>query len=273
MNTTATHAPLASTPSGPRPVYTRLAALGFGLIALTALVYLAFGSLAGDTGALAFIVVIALIALLVAGALLRFGAWAQVLAALLSFLLLALVVPFSTFDLLHPESAGDFIPILFLVAGAVFGFVGSMVGLVQRRRHTLRTTATRVESLALKATLGAIVVLAVFSLVLTAASRTTVSAASKAGAIGVEQRDARFTPDHIEVKAGDSVRVVVRNDDSMLHTFTLEAAHVDVSVPPGAERLIEFKAPPPGTYQWYCIPHSDPGPNGRTGMVGSLVVQ
>lgn len=273
MNTFATQAPLASRASGPGPAYTRLAALGFGLIALACAAYLGSGSLAGDMGALVFIVVVAMIALLLAAALLRFGAWAQVLAALLSFLLLALVLPFSTFDLLHPESAGDFIPILLFAAGTVFGFVGAIVGLIQRRRRALRVTATRAESLALKATLLAIALLAALSLLLTATARTTVSADSKAGAIGVEQKNARFTPDHIQVKAGETVRVVVKNDDVTLHTFTLDAAGVDVSIPPGAERLIEFKAPASGTYQWYCIPHSDTGPGGRTGMIGSLSVQ
>ena len=69
------------------------------------------------------------------------------------------------------------------------------------------------------------------------------------------------------------MRLVVKNDDPALHTFTLPEAGVDVSIPPGSEKLVEFKAPAAGSYLWYCIPHSDAGPIGRTGMVGVLVVQ
>ncbi len=273
MNTTAMETRIVSAVPATRPFYTRLAALGFAFIALTGLVAMGFGLAAGNTNELAFILPIVVIGLLIAGALLRFGVWAQVLAALLSFLLLALVLPFSIFNLLHPESGGDFIPVLLLVVGAAFGLIGSLVSLIQRRRRTLRAAATRAESLALKVLLAAVALIALASLALTATARTTLSAETKANAISVEIKNFDFNPNRLQVKAGQTVRVAVKNNDTTLHTFTLPDAGVDVSVPPGSEKLIEFIAPNAGTYRWYCIPHSDPGPNGRTGMVGLLTVQ
>ncbi len=257
MNTAATHTALESTASLSRPFYTRLAALGFGLIALMALLYLGFALLGthSGTGELVFVSVILVIGLLVAGA------------------LLLLVVPFSIFNLQHPESAGDFIPILLLIAGSILGLVGSAVSLVQRQRHTLRARATPAEALAVKAILAALALLALVSLGLTAVSRTTLSAEAKANAVSVEIKSFDFYPNRIVAKSGETVRLVVKNSDPTLHTFTLPEAGVDMSVPPGSEKLVEFKAPAPGEYRWYCIPHSDPGPNGRTGMVGVLVVQ
>jgi plastocyanin len=273
MNTAVIESRIGAAASAARPFFTRLAALGFALIALAALVALGFGLAAGSTGELAFILPVVIVALLISGALLRFGVWAQVLAALLSLALLALVLPFSIFNLLHLESGGDFIPIVLVIAGAGFGLCGSVAGLWQRRRHTLRVTATRTETLAVQAILSAVALRAVASLLLTAAARTAVSAQSKAGAIAVQQKDSHFGPDRIQVKTGQPVRVVVRNDDTTLHTFTLDEAGVDVSIPPGAERLVEFNAPSVGSYRWYCIPHSETGPAGRAGMVGTLVVQ
>ncbi len=98
------------------------------------------------------------------------------------------------------------------------------------------------------------------------------SSEAKANAISIGIKDFQFSPDHLQVKAGEMVRLVVKNNDTTLHTFTFKEAGVDVSIPPGAERLVEFQAPAPGTYQWYCIPHSDSGAEGKTGMIGSLIV-
>jgi plastocyanin len=99
------------------------------------------------------------------------------------------------------------------------------------------------------------------------------SAEAKANALSVEIKSFDFNPNRIQARAGTTVRLVVKNNDPTLHTFTLPQAGVDVSVPPGSERLVEFQAPAPGEYRWYCVPHSEPGPNGRTGMVGILNVQ
>lgn len=272
MNTTTTATRIDPLLPASRPFYTRLAALGFVFIALTGLLYLAFNLPSTSAGEIGFLAAFIIFGTAIAGALLRWGAWAQVLAALLSLLLLLLVVPFSIFNLLHPESAADFVPLMLLAVGTIFGLIGSVVSLIQRVRHTLRA-ATRTESLALRIVLGCIMLLAVLSLALTATARTSVSVASKVNAIQVELRDARYSPSHLEAKAGQTIRIVVRNDDATLHTYTFDQAGVDVSIPPGAERLIEFQAPASGVYQWYCIPHSDPSANGRTGMFGTLTVE
>ncbi len=256
-----------------RAFYTRIAVFGFLLIAFTGLLSASIYLAAGDTGSLAFSLPVLVIGLLIAGLLWRFGVWAQILAALLSFLILAFVVPFSTFNLLHPEDATDFIPIVLIIAGALLGFVGSMVSLIQRLRKIVRPVGTRTELLALRILLVALGLVVLTSLVLTTTSRTTLTAQAKSSAISIEIKDYQFNPDTLDVKAGDTVRIAVKNNDPTLHTFTLNEAGVDVSIPPGAERLVEFQAPPPGKYIWYCIPHSDEGSAGRTGMVGSLTVQ
>lgn len=54
----------------------------------------------------------------------------------------------------------------------------------------------------------------------------------------------------------------------MLHTFTLVEAGIDVAIPAGAERLVEFEAPATGTYTWYCVRHSGMTEAGRQGRWG-----
>ncbi len=229
-----------------RPFYTRVAALGFALIALTGLVYLSIALIGNSVGdAWDFTLTFMVVGVLVTVSLLRFGAWAQVLAAVLSFLALASVLPFTTRILMNPEDGADFIPLMFLLFGAVLGFAGSIAGLIQRRRHTMRITATRAESLGLKAVLVALAVLVISSLVLTVAARTPLPAEAKANSVSLDVKSYKFSPDQLRAKAGSTVKLVVKNEDATMHTFTLDAAGVDASLPPGAERLIEFQAPAP----------------------------
>lgn len=272
MNATTTRSSAETTAPKGRPFYTRLAALGFGLIAFAGVFNAVFGLIQGSTNTLDFTLPIVIIGLLIAGALLRFGVWAQVLAGLLSLALLALLLPFSVFNLLHPESAGEFVPIVLFIAGSAFGLVGAVVGLIQRRRHSLRVAPTVSESSAVKVILAVVAVAALVSLGLTATARTALSAEIKSSAVSVDIKSFSFSPNFLAVKAGDTVRLAVKNDDPTLHTFTLPEAGIDVAIPPGSEKLVEFKAPAAGQYRWYCIPHSDAGPNGRTGMIGELAV-
>jgi uncharacterized cupredoxin-like copper-binding protein len=45
---------------------------------------------------------------------------------------------------------------------------------------------------------------------------------------------------------------VVRNDDTIVHTFTVGALGIDVKVGPRSENLIVLTSPKPGTYEYYC---------------------
>ena len=72
--------------------------------------------------------------------------------------------------------------------------------------------------------------------------------------------------------SGDSagngrVTVGVRNSDLFWHTFTIDAAGVDVAVPVGAVRQAAFDAAP-GSYTFYC---KIPG-HAQAGMRGTLTV-
>ena len=265
---------VSSTASSGLGFYTLVSALGFGLIATAGIVTLGPSLASGDGGfTLIFGAVFIVLGLLMAGLVWRGGRMALIIAAILSFLLLALLGPFSLFTLGHPESAPDFIPTVLLLAGALLGFIGSVVALVQARRHTSRPRASRAERFALGIGLGIVALAVTLSGVLTLADQTVVSAEAKADAIEMQLKNFEFTPSILHVRSGENVRLVIKNDDPTLHTLTLPQAGVDVSVPPGSEKIVEFKAPAPGTYQWYCIPHASSDGSMRTGMVGTLLVE
>jgi plastocyanin len=207
------------------------------------------------------------IPLLLAALVWRFGAWALVLATILGLLMLLSLVSFrADFSLIHPESFLDFVPSILSIVGLTMGVVGAIVALVQRRRGMARAEASPSERRAVQTILAALGVLVLLSGVLTLTGRTVVPAEAKAGALPVQIKDFTFTPGHLEAKAGETVRLVVSNADSALHTFTIRELGVDYSIAPGNEALIEFRAPGAGIYTWVCIPHEG-------GMKGTLVVK
>ena len=255
-----------------RPFYVRVVALGYLLVALAGIVFGIFILPSGMWGEAAWILPIILVGLLFAGAVWRFGTWALVLTGVPAAIV-ALLTPLTNFFFMHPESASGFIPLVLIFTGSAMAALGAVVSIVQERRHTVRLTATRTESVVLRIVLGAVALLGIMSLGLTANARTTLPAETKVGTLIITELHFAYSPPYLVVRSGDSVRLVIRNWDATLHTFTIDEVGVDVSVPPGAERLVEFKAPAPGEYQWYCVPHSRLEGKTRIGVVGSMVVQ
>jgi plastocyanin len=275
----STAQPATLTPSAPlslfdrKPFYTLLAATGFALLIGAGLVMLFMGALAGDlaeTGvfALAFLVP-GLLGLFLSW---KVGKWGFILPVLLVLALLVMFTPFLIFTLAHPEAGPEFIVVALFLIGAVLAVIGGGISIAQWLRRSAKAGATPGQRLAFKGILGATLVIVLVSLALSAMARTSLAADVRAGATVVEIKDFAYTLTPLQVKAGDTVRLAVRNDDSSLHTFTLGEAGIDVAIPPGAERLVEFQAPAAGTYTWYCVPHSGATETGRQGMVGTLVV-
>jgi plastocyanin len=256
-----------------KPFYRLMAAVGFVLISLAGLLMLAVGVMSGDLAGAAPIALI----FLVPGPLGLFlawkvGKWGLIPAVLLAVALLVMNAPFLPFALAHPEGGVEFIVVALFVAGAVLAIAGSGVSLAQWLRRSASAGATPGQRLALTGYLGLTAAVIVASIALTALARTSLAADVRAGTKPLTIKHFAYAESPLWVAPGDTVRLAVRNDDTALHTFTLEEAGIDVSIPPGAERLVEFTAPASGTYTWYCVPHSGPGEAGREGMVGTLIV-
>lgn len=115
-------------------------------------------------------------------------------------------------------------------------------------------------------------------------------AASKATrTIAISMGDAmRFDPAEIHVRAGETVRIVVRNDGKLRHEFVLgtmgelrehaammrrmpDMEHHDAhmaTVAPGARATIVWQFAKPGTFHYGCL---EPG-HLEAGMVGTVIV-
>jgi nitrous-oxide reductase len=64
-----------------------------------------------------------------------------------------------------------------------------------------------------------------------------------------------FTPDHFEVREGDTLTFRLTNVETtrgMIHGFALPDHGVNISLPPGSTRRIAVEAGKPGVYWYYC---------------------
>jgi plastocyanin len=175
---------------------------------------------------------------------------------IVSLLHLATSGPFLAEGLVHPESFWDFW-IGWSTAIAAALAVPAAVA-VWRQKHD---GSTRARTVAIAAG-GLIVALGIVGGVATAAHE---SDTAQEGDIALVARNVKFEPATVAAEAGE-LAVFVENEDSLRHTFSIDALDVDLQIPGDKSVRVEFTAQP-GTYQFYCaVP-------GHEDMKGELVVQ
>jgi cytochrome c oxidase subunit II len=70
--------------------------------------------------------------------------------------------------------------------------------------------------------------------------------------VQVVARRFTFTPQRIDVVAGEPVRLVIRSEDAV-HGFAIRELRIEVEIPRSGEPVtVEFTAPPPGRYDIAC---------------------
>jgi plastocyanin len=163
-------------------------------------------------------------------------------------------LPFVVEDLSHPSSFLVFSTTLAALAAAIVGVV-AMVGFL---RGWPSAAAGQVGVAAL-----VVLVLGVGLSVL--ASLFVSNQGAEPGDLAFKASDTKFKPSTAQTKAGRA-SVHVGNEDLSRHTFTIEALGVDLEVPAGKSRRVEFDARP-GTYTYTCEV------NGHEDMKGTLTVQ
>ena len=80
--------------------------------------------------------------------------------------------------------------------------------------------------------------------------------------------DGRFSPDRLEVRVGDLVKLTLQSSD-IAHSFTVDEYRILRRIPAGATTTFEFRADRAGTFRFYCnLSDGSHGP-----MEGQLVVR
>jgi plastocyanin len=169
---------------------------------------------------------------------------------------LALNAPFVLPQLMVPASSADFVIALASTLAGIAGVVAAIAVLAKRGDA---------PSGAARALGGVLVGLFVAGVALSIYQNAAYENAELAeGDVEITTVDIEFSPDAPEAEAGQ-VSVFVRNDDPILHTFTLDELDVDLEIPAGKSARITFEADA-GEYSFYCRPH-------ETDMEGTLTVR
>ena len=218
-------------------------------------------------GSIVFTAVLAVPALVIALLALRVGGWGLTLSSVWAVLMLLLALVFLLPSLSYVTSFWDFGATLVVIVALLAATVGGVVSFVQRRRGTVRQTATTAERRWLVGASGVVVGLAALSGVLHIVSIESVPAEAKSDAIAVAMNNTRFEPAEITVQSGRPATLVVKNQDLSVHTFTVEALGISEVIIGGSEQLITIASSSPGSFEFVCeIP-------GHEEMSGTLVVQ
>ena len=234
--------------SNTKSSYTCIVIIGLLIVAFAFILVTLGNLLESHFENLAFALPGLILSLVIAGLVWKYGRWALVVAVIYAVLGLLFISGFFEYGLGNPNSFFDFVPNVLLLVGIVLGLVGGTVAFIQRRRSDPRTVLTGLE----RRTLGAIgvvlVALAVMSGVLMVTERASVSAQDRVGAIELRMKAVQFKPEQLEVEAGKPARVVIENDDLLVHTFTIKEMDIDVVVGPKSEVLVALPSVGPGTF-------------------------
>ena len=82
------------------------------------------------------------------------------------------------------------------------------------------------------------------------------------GNLEVELDDFYFGPTFVEVESGDTLDVVLTNEGSAAHTFTIDGTDVDEEVGPGDTAEIEVEISDDLPLRYYCRFHAGQGMQG-----------
>ncbi len=249
------------------PFYKRLTITGLLIEALLMLIIFALVVATTGEPEIAFIFdIFVILSVVVAWLLWKFGTWTSIVGAVWAVLsLLAAAAAFLP-GFLYPNSLFDFGLGLPIIVSLILAVVGSIVVIVQQRRGAARATSTVGERRVLLATTVVVAVLVVMSGVLHIAGRSTLSAGEKADAIEVRMKNVEFEPTTLRIAAGRQAKIVVRNSDLPVHTFTIKDLDIDETVLAGAEKLISLTSLSAVEYEYTCeVP-------GHESMKGTLIV-
>jgi plastocyanin len=252
-------APIAS-----KPFYTRLALLGFVLYLCLVATYVIVSAINGSSGDAIFSIIVGIPAIIAVALILRFGSWALIFGALASLVGILFFGPSAPLGLGNPDSFFDFISVTVGLFGLVIALIACIVSFLRRRSQEAGAAGSPAVVMAVRVVLAFVVISGVASAVLTVANKETVSAAEKQGATVVTASKSEWSTDSIEASSSGTLKLLIKNSDPYLHTFTVKDLNMDFKMKPGSEKLIVLNTPLAGTHQFKCNIHDN--------MTGTITV-
>jgi plastocyanin len=78
----------------------------------------------------------------------------------------------------------------------------------------------------------------------------------------VEQDNFYFNPTFLKASPGGTVKVELKNEGNVPHTFTIDSLHIDTEVQPGGSAEVSVTLPSSGAVTYYCRFHQSSGMQG-----------
>jgi plastocyanin len=162
------------------------------------------------------------------------------------------------------ESSLDFAPAFASVAGAAAAIAFGASHVISLRRGGSGVASGVVVRAYATAVLGVVAVICASGIVDVIDKPSTVTAAERDGAHVVRYKDFETKDTLIEAAPGETIRVVVDNQDRVFHDFKVKETDVKVDLGPKDAKLVVFTLSA-GEYEYICTLHPD--------MKGEIIVQ
>ncbi|HEY7268796.1 MAG TPA: cupredoxin domain-containing protein [Dehalococcoidia bacterium] len=240
-----------------KPFWVRVAALGVSLFLALVVVYLVVGLIQGDEDTVGFAAVTGVVGLVALAMVLLARQWSLIVAALLGLFGLVNFLGTVPDGISSPDSFFDFITVTVGIVGLIMLVIGCAVGFIRARSGHASMSGPPTAVLAVRALLVMMLVTGVISAILTVTNKETVSAADAQGAIVITANKAKWSTDTIDSSSSGTLKLLIKNSDPYLHTFTVKDLNMDFKLKPGSEKLIELKSPLAGSHQFMCTIHTD----------------
>jgi plastocyanin len=247
--------------------WTRLATIGL-LLAAAGPLLIVVGSLIWGLDDFTFFLIVSAIPLLGAFSMSRSNTWAKVGGIALA-ILLCFGLFWTAFGLLVPTSFFDFMPGVLVMPGALIGIIAGIGAIKATKRNEVTAEPVAGEKKGIRIVLSVVIAAAVVSGALTFLTKSTADEADADSVVVLT--DFEYPEDEMSLAAGSTL--YVRNDDPVMHTFTVEDLDIDVELGPGSSELIEIPAQA-GTYVVFCRPHTMDTENpGEDDMAATLTIE
>ena len=99
-------------------------------------------------------------------------------------------------------------------------------------------------------------------------ANTTPAPFEGAQQVTVTANDLRFSPSTLDLATGERVNVTFKNDDKIVHDFTLPSVGIHATAQAGQQVTFGLSVPTAGTYPFLCTVAG----HAAAGMQGSIVV-